>query len=148
MAGCSHVGALLFYVHGVSEYKEKAVPSCTSELCSWLSPSLKKVNFSSVNNINFKSADKRYDGMISGCEKRGTKSKAPEERQKLKDSIPCLDPGELQSLLGDVKSMGVRSGLLSTHPSFCDEFIPPSSKAQPPLTSLFQQHLLDLPYHL
>ena len=64
----------------------------TSELCSWLPPSLKKVSFSSVNNINFKSADKRYDEMISGCEKRGTKSKALEERQKLKDSIPCLDP--------------------------------------------------------
>ena len=145
---CSHVGAILFYVHGVAEFKERQTPLCTSELCSWLPPSLKKVNFAAVKQIQFGAPARRFTSMISGNGSHTEESKAQLERQQSRDAVPVLSSDELQSFLADIKNTGIKSAVLQTHQAFCDDFIPFSARIKPPLTSLYDEKFAELPYHL
>ena len=146
---CSHVGAILFYIQGVAEFKESQTPSCTSELCSWLPPSLKKVSFAPVKQIQFCAPAKRYTSMTSGHGSHNeAATNAQLKKQQAKDAIPAMSPDELQSFLVDIKSTGVNSAVLSTHPAFCDDSIPFSARMKPPLTSLYDEKFAELPYHL
>ena len=55
-----HVGAIMFYLLLTSEYcRRNSVKACTSQLRSWLPPSLKEVKFAELSSIDFSDPRKR-----------------------------------------------------------------------------------------
>ena len=52
---CSHTAALLFYAS--SQMRKDT--SCTSGLCSWLSPSCSKVEYAPISDIDFRTQRKK-----------------------------------------------------------------------------------------
>ena len=142
---CSHVGAILFYVHGVAEFKERKTPPCTSELCSWLPPSLKKVDFAAVKQIQFSAPARRFTSMISGNGGHTQESKAQLERQQSRDAVPVLSSDELHSFLADIKVTGIKSAVLQTHQAFCDDSIHFLQGLSLHLHPCMMKHLLHCP---
>ena len=51
---CSHVSALLFAAETHNRL-QRDEPACTSQLCSWLPPSIKNVKFAPISDIDFTS---------------------------------------------------------------------------------------------
>ena len=52
-----HIAAFIFYVEAISQIRKDA--SCTSGLCSWLSPSCRKVEYAPISDIDFRTYKKK-----------------------------------------------------------------------------------------
>ena len=59
---CSHISALLFDLEATTKMKKNA--SCTSQLCSWLPPSMQKVEYAPISHIDFSTPAKKRRSMI------------------------------------------------------------------------------------
>ncbi|XP_072047343.1 uncharacterized protein [Amphiura filiformis] len=138
---CTHVASLLFAIEYYIRKKEKA--TVTEEKAYWLVPSVKKVPYAEVVNIDFTSAKTK---------KKIMDSDKPTERSQVattpKQMPPTPTASEQQSFLQRLHESGTKSAILSLVQPYSKEFVPKiASKTYPnPLTLLSQPELYGKPY--
>ena len=140
---CSHISALLFVLEATTKMKKNV--SCTSQLCSWLPPSMQKVEYAPVSHINFSTPAKKRRSMIDDESVELYKSAAaPASSSK----IPKPTQDELNDLYKQLDGIGRRPVLLSILPGYSDKFVPESETGilPPTLLSLFNEEFLELSY--
>ena len=79
---CSHISALLFSTEANTQTRKNT--SCTSTSCTWLVPSLKKVEYAPICDIDFTTPQKRrkiIEGNLS-CSLCTTSSSLKDERAR------------------------------------------------------------------
>ena len=132
---CSNVGAIMFYVLLTSEYyRRNSENVCTSQPCSWLPPSLKKVKFAELSNIDF-----------SDPRKRLSKYKVNAPKQALKKLLPHED--EKQQFYTKLLQTGMESAILRITPGFCERFIPSVAEIRTVLFNFYHKKYEQLFYH-
>ena len=80
---CSHVGTIMFNLLLTSEYcRRNSENICTSQPCSWLLHSLKKVEFAELSNIDFSDPKKRLSKNKVNAPKQVLRKIQPHEDKK------------------------------------------------------------------
>ena len=132
---CSHVGAIMFYLLLTSEYcRRNSENACTSQLYSWLLPSLKDVEFAELSNIDF-----------SVPRKRLSKNKVNVPEQTLRKILP--DEDEKQQFYIKLHQTGINSAILRITPGFCERFIPSVAEIRTALFNFYHEKYEKLLYH-
>ena len=139
---CSHISALLFSTEANTQTRKNT--SCTSTSCTWLVPSLKKVEYAPICDIDFTTPQKRrktIEGNLS-CSLCTTSSSLKDEGAEK----PTEE--ELEMLYKKLSECKKMPSLLSIVPGYCDAYIPRSESGSlpKPLTSLFNEELIDASY--
>ena len=140
---CSHISALLFVLEATTKMKKNV--SCTSQLCSWLPPSMQKVEYAPVSHIDFSTPSKKRRSMIDDeCVELYKSAAAPASSSK----VPKPTQDELNDLYKQLDGIGRRPVLLSILPGYSDKFVPESETGilPPTLLSLFNEEFLELSY--
>ena len=139
---CFHISALLFVLEATTKMKKNG--SCTSQLCSWLPPSM-QVEYAPISHIDFSTPAKKRRSMIDDESVELYKcAAAPASSSK----VPKPTQDELNDLYKQLDGIGRRPVLLSILPGYSDKFVPESETGilPPTLSSLFNEEFLELSY--
>ena len=133
---CFHIGALLFTLEANTRYKQSL--SCTSLSCSWLPPTFQSVEYASVADIDFMTANEEP-------KKKKIKTAGTSTQQ---DLTPTTSPEELNAFFSGLSKSGSKAVILSLTPKYCADYKPLSSMvALPsPLEHLFVISNMELSY--
>ena len=135
---CSHISALLFAIEANTRIRKNT--SCTSNPCSWLAPSIRKVAYAPVCKIDFTTPQKKRS-----MDDDSTCSPLPPAKFVTNVKEPTVE--ELERLYKQFSECE-RKPALSIVPDFCDSYIPLSESGSlpKPLSIFFDDQLLDSPY--
>jgi len=141
---CSHIAALLFVLEANTKMRKNT--SCTSQLCSWLPPSMQKVEYAPVSSMNFSTPSKKRKIMHDSINDGSTAAEPATSSSISKVPKPTKD--ELDDRYRQLESTGRRPVLLSILPGYCDKFVPQSETGvlPPTLSTLFKNEFLQLSY--
>ena len=139
---CTHIAAILFYVEAVYRFEE--AKTCTQGLCAWNVPTMKKIEYLPVKEIDFMSAKgkkRKLDDALEGT--------VPEEDDTTikEGSRPTSD--ELALFYKNISLQGTKPSILSVIPKHSGSYVPKSTQPHfpQPLTALRNEKYLKLNYH-
>ena len=114
---CTHIGAILFYLEAVYRFEE--AKTCTQGLCAWNVPSLKKIEYLPINEIDFTSAKGKkckLDDALEGTTIVSEETVAiPKERSR-----PTSDESAL--FFNNVSHQGTKPAIVSLIPDYSDRY--------------------------
>ena len=142
----SHILALMFVLEANTKMRKNV--SCTSQLCSWLPPSMQKVEFAPISRIDFSTPAKKRKSMMNDGSFEMYKSAAAPVSSSSISKVPKPIQDELDDLYRQLESIGRRPVLLLILPGYCDKFVPECEVGTlpPTLSSLFSEEFLELSY--
>ena len=120
--GCSHISALMFVLEANTKMQNNV--SCTSQLCSWLPPSMQKVEYAPISRIDFSTPAKKRKSMMNDGSVEMYKSAAVPASSSSISKVPKPTQDELDDLYRQLESIGRKPVLLSILPGYCDKFVP------------------------
>ena len=139
---CTHIAAILFYVEAVYRFEE--AKTCTQGLCAWNVPTMKKIEYLPIKEIDFMSAKgkkRKLDDALEGT--------VPEEDDTTikEGSRPTSD--ELALFYKNISLQGTKPSILSVIPKHSGSHVPKSTQPHfpQPLTALRNEKYLKLNYH-
>lgn len=139
---CSHIAAILFYLEAAYRFEE--ANTCTQGLCSWNVPTMKKIEYLPIKEIDFMSArgkKRKLDDALEGT--------VPEEDDTTIKEGSGPNSDELSLFYENISHQGTKPSILSLVPKHSDGYVPKST--QPhfplPLTALRDAKYLKLNYH-
>ena len=114
---CFHISVLMFVME--ANIKMQKNVSCTSQLCSWLLPSMQKVEYTPLSHINFSTPSKRKSMMNEGSVEMYKSAAAPASSSSIsKVHVPKPTQDELDDLYRQLESIGRKPVLLSIFPGY------------------------------
>ncbi len=137
---CSHISALLFAAEAYTKLAQET--SCTSESCKWLPPSMQKVKFAPISDIDF-------------CAPVTKRRKLMKPLQPIKLSsisrssiVPVSSPSkdEMAKLFSDLLKSGKKPAILSIVTGYEDMFKVDHAELSSPLSNLYQEDYLSKSY--
>ncbi len=137
---CSHISALLFAAEAYTKLAQET--SCTSESCKWLPPSMQKVKFAPISDIDF-------------CAPVTKRRKLMKPLQPIKLSsisrssiVPVSSPSkdEMAKLFSDLLKSGKKPAILSMVTGYEDMFKVDHAELSSPLSNLYQEDYLSKSY--
>lgn len=137
---CSHIAALLFTVETHNRlYSDTA---CTSQLCAWLPPSLQSVNFAPISDINFTTPATKRKKAATHTPQKDCSEPSP---RKKKFVVPSPSEEEMKTFFKELSKTG-KPALLSIIQEHCDDYVQDYSTLSTPLSALFEESCMSLPY--
>ena len=134
---CSHVGAIMFYLHLTSDYcKRNFDNACTSQPCTWLPPSAKEVEFSELSNIDF-----------SDPKTRLRKNRSSSQMHCCVETPPLPTKDEQNEFYEKLHQTGADSAILRIVPVFCERFVPSTAQLQTIFFDFYHENYETLLYH-
>ncbi len=137
---CSHISALLFAAEAYTKLAQETL--CTSESCKWLPPSMQKVKFAPISDIDF-------------CAPVTKRRKLMKPLQPMKLSsisrssiVPVSSPSkdEMAKLFSDLLKSGKKPAILSIVTGYEDMFKVDHAELSSPLSNLYQEDYLSKSY--
>ena len=110
---CSHISALLFAAEANTQVRKNT--SCTSTPCSWVVPSIKKVDYALICKTDFTTPQKRTKTI-------GNDAASPIASSSVQNQEPT--EGELKCLYKKISESKEKPSILSIVPGFCNFYIP------------------------
>ena len=139
---CSHISAVLFAAEANTNIRRNT--SCTSTPCAWLAPSIRKVEYAPISEIDFTTPQKRRKTI----ERVDTSLTSPHTSSSLLCQGKEPSEDETEMLFTQLSRCKTKPSLLSILPGFCDFFIPCSEDGTlpKPLSHLFDEEYLKASY--
>ena len=136
---CSHISALLFAAEAHTRMRQNT--TCTSTSCSWLEPSIKKVEYAPIYEIDFTTPQTKRRKCA------GSKS-SPRCSVSMLEEVEEPTEEELHTFCTQLSQSEKMPSLLSIVPGFCEPYIPHSEcgTLPKPLSYLFDKELLEISY--
>ena len=109
---CSHVSALLFTVEAHTKFTRET--SCTSEPCQWLPPSMKKVHFAPISDVDFSAPGTKRKRLVNKQDQCTDTSPSASSSRSFIMTTPS--DAELKNLFDKLSRMNEKPGLWSILP--------------------------------
>lgn len=140
---CSHVGGLLFYLLACSDHLQKfSTDACTSNLCSWLPPSAKKIKFQPLSEIDFTKPEKKFNQIKNQNQNVNITCTI-----KKKPIITEPTASEKALFFQNISTSSSNCAILSLIPEYSDNYIPLSTKITSNMDNLYCEGYEKLPYN-
>ena len=139
---CSHVSALLFTVEAHTKFTRET--SCTSEPCQWLPPSMKKVHFAPISDVDFSAPGTKRKRLVNKQDQCTDTSPSASSSRSFIMTTPS--DAELENLFDKLSRTNEKPALLSILPKYNDHYVVDHTVMSEPLLSMFKDEYLSMQY--
>ena len=140
---CTHIAAVLFYLEAVHKFEE--AKTCTQGLCKWSVPTLKKISYLPIKDIDFTSAKgkkRKLDQALEGIASEESAAVIAKEGSRPSDD-------DFRCYYSNISQQGTKPSVLSLIPEHSDNYVPKIYQPQfpQPLTALRKTEYMKMDYH-